>query len=223
MALTGTHRLLLASAAVVVTAGAAVTIGGGGGGGGGGPDTPSRATPAVQAVAPEGLAGPRGHDLAASLSGTTAIPASPTTIDGDTLERVAAHQDVETERAWPLAIPGDDRTAWLFAGPGRLVLVVPRTVVDPERGRQPDDTSIFGVRVSDLVDRPLIATQAGGGRAPRTLVLVPEGVEPPRIVARAGDEAIREMPHRGRLYAARLLPGEELVIGTRRLGTPDAP
>jgi hypothetical protein len=207
--LSGVHRIVLASLAVAVTAGVAVVIGGDDPDGG-----PRRASPVTRSERAQ-IAGP---DLAASLSRTTAIRTTPATHDEDTLARLAAQHEVDTARAWPLEIPGDDRTAWLFAGATRLALVVPRTVVDPELGPQPDTASIFGARVSDLADQPLIASQSGGGQAHRLLVLVPGGVEPPRIVARDGTETVREMSRQGRLYADRLRPGEELVVGRRRIG-----
>lgn len=210
MPLSGAHRVLLASVVVVVaTAGATVVIDDGGERDG------AKRAPAATTVERARVSGP---GLAASLSQATAISTTPTTHPTETLERVATQQDVDTGRAWPLEIPGDERTAWLFAGRERVALVVPRTVVDAERGAQPDTTSIFGARIADLVDQPLIASQSGGGQAPRVLVLVPDGVEPPRIVARDGVKAIREMAHRGRLYADRLQPGEELVVGRRRIG-----
>ncbi|MBF6618870.1 MAG: hypothetical protein ITG02_01385 [Patulibacter sp.] len=209
MALTGAHRILLAAVAVVVAAGIAVVIDDGGG---------ERAAPRSPIVARAGAPRTSGVDLAASLAGTTAIRTTPATHDEATLLRVADQQEVDTERAWPLEIPGDRRTAWLFAGPARVALVVPRTVVDPQRGPQPDTSSIFGARIADLVDQPLIASQAGGGQAPRVLVLVPAGVSPPRIVAHDGTQTIREMSRRGRLYAGQLRTGEELVVGRRRIG-----
>jgi len=211
VALSGAQRVLLASAAVVVAAGIATVIDGGGA-----RDGSDRAPVAATRERPR-VSGP---DLAASLSRTAAISTTPITHPTETLERVATQQDVDTGRAWPLEIPEDDRAAWLFAGRDRIALVVPRTVVDPERGAQPDTTSIFGARIADLVDQPLIASQAGGGQVPRILVLVPDGVEPPRIVAHDGVEAIRGMAHRGRLYAGRLRPGEELIVGRRRIGPP---
>lgn len=212
MRLSGAHRVLLASLAVVVAAGIAVVI----------DEDGRQRTPHPPAAVRVQPPRPSGPELAASLSRTTPIRTAPATHDEATLGRVAAEQEVDTQRAWPLEIPGDTRTAWLFAGPDRVALVVPRTVVDPERGPQPDTSSIFGAQITDLTDQPLIASQAGGGQAPRVLVLVPEGVEPPRIVARNGTETIREMSRRGRLYADQLQAGEELVIGRRRIG-PTAP
>lgn len=210
MRLSGARSVLVTTAVAVAGAGVAVTIVGGG-------DQRTRPSSSVTETARIS-----GHDLAAALSETTPIRTSPATIDRDTLRMVAAQQEVETAWAWPLEIPGDDRTAWLFAGRERVALVVPRTVVDPERGPMPDASSVFGAGIEDLVDQPLVATQAGGGQEPRTLVLVPAGVEPPRIVARSRDVSIREMPRRGRLFADQIQPGEELVVGTRRIG-PSAP
>lgn len=215
MRLSAAHRVLLGAAAVAATAGIAVAIDGGG--------TRDAAedgavTTVVAAEAPR----ISGYDLAGALSQTSALRTSPASFDADTLAMVAAQQNVDTERAWPLEIPGDDRMAWLFVGPTRLALVVPRTVVAPDGEPQPDAVSVFGARIVDLTDRPLVASQAGGGQEPRTLVLVPKGVEPPRIVAQNGFDTVRAMPHSGRLYADRIQPGEQLVVGMRRIG-PSAP
>lgn len=210
------HRVLLGAAAVAVTAGVAVAVESGDDSRG-----PSGHTDKTTIAAAD-TSRVSGYDLAGALSQTSALRTSPAPFDADTLAMVAAQESVDTSRAWPLEIPGDDRTAWLFAGVRRLALVVPRTVVDPRRGRLPDAFSIFGSRIADLDDRPLVASQAGGGQEPRTLVLVPEGVEPPRIVAHDGSDTVRAMPRRGRLYADRIRSGEQLVVGTRRLG-PTAP
>lgn len=212
MPLSAAHRVLLGAAAVAATAAVAVAIEERGGSGGG--SEPGAITTVVAADVPP----ISGYDLAGSLSQTSALRTSPAPFDPDTLAMVAAQQSVDTERAWPLEIPGDDRTAWLFAGPKRLALVVPRTLVDPDRGALPDTFSIFGAPIADLADRPLVASQAGAGQEPRTLVLVPQGVDPPRIVAHNGFDTVRAMPHSGRLYADRIRPGEQLVVGTRRIG-----
>lgn len=216
MPLSAAHRVLLGAAAVAVTAAVAVVIEERGGSRGDAGH--ATATTIVAAGTPR----ISGYDLAGALSQTSALRTSPAPFDRDTLAMVAAQQGVDIERAWPLEIPGDDRTAWLFAGPTRLALVVPRTVVDPDKGPQPDAFSIFGAGIDDLVDRPLVASQAGAGQEPRTLVLVPQGLEPPRIVAHDGFDTVRAMPHNGRLYADRIRPGEQLVVGTRRIG-PSAP
>lgn len=215
MPLSAAHRVLLGAAAVAVTAGVAVAIEGRGGGhDGSGQGAVTKAPTAASTPV-------SGYDLAGSLSQTSALRTSPGPFDAESLATIAAQQSVDTERAWPLKIPGDDRTAWLFAGTKRLALVVPRTVVDPDRGRLPDAFSVFGARIVDLTDRPLIASQAGGGQEPRTFVLVPKGVEAPRIVAHDGFETVREMPRSGRLYVDRIQPGEQLVVGTRRMGPTD--
>lgn len=215
MRVSAAHRALLGAAAVAATAGIAVAIQGGDAHDGSEHDA---ATTVAAAAAPR----ISGYDLAGVLSQTSALRTSPASFDADTLAMVAAQQNVDTERAWPLEIPGDDRMAWLFAGPTRLALVVPRTVVAPDGEPQPDAVSVFGARIVDLTDRPLVASQAGGGQEPRTLVLVPKGVEPPRIVARNGFDTVRALPHRGRLYADRIRPGEQLVVGTRRIGPSGA-
>lgn len=211
MRLSRARRVLAAATAVIAAAGVAAVIDGGGDGRDGASLPETSAT--VQSPARVS-----GHDLAAALSQTTAIRTSPSMIGADTLGMVASQQGVETERAWLLAIPGDDRTAWLFVGLERAALVVPRTVVDPERGSLPDATSIFGAQIEDLANQPLVASQAGGGQEPRTLILVPDGVDAPRIVARDSNATLRQMPHRGRLYADQIQPGEELVVGKRRIG-----
>lgn len=215
MSLSAAHRVLLGAAAVAVTAGIAVAVEGRGGD----HDGSGHAT-ATTTTLPEAPPA-SGYDLAGSLSQTSALRTSPGPFDAETLAMIAAQQSVDTERAWPLKIPGDDRTAWLFAGARRLALVVPRTVVDPDGEPLPDAFSIFGARIVDLADRPLVASQAGAGQEPRTFVLVPEGVEAPRIVAHDGFETVRAMPHSGRLYVDRVRPGEQLVVGTRRLGPTD--
>jgi hypothetical protein len=215
MPLSPAHRVLLGAAAVAATAGIAVAVEGRGGDRGG---SGHGATTTVAATQPASVSG---YDLAGALSETSAIRTSPASFDAETLAMVAAQQSVDTERAWPLEIPGDDRTAWLFAGAKRLALVVPRTVIDPVRGPLPDAFSVFGSRIVDLADRPLVAVQAGAGQEQRTFVLVPEGVEAPRIVAHDGIETVRAMPHSGRLYADRIRPGEQLVVGTRRIGPTD--
>lgn len=216
MPLSAAHRVLLGAAAVATTAGIAVAIEGRGGSAG---DSEHNATTTVSAAEPPRISG---YDLAGSLSETSALRTSAAPFDADTLAMVAAQQNVDTERAWPLEIPGDDRTAWLFAGATRVALVVPRTVVDADGEPLPDAFSIFGARIVDLTDRPLVASQAGAGQEPRTLVLVPKGVEPPRIVAHSGFDTVRTLPRSGRLYADRIRPGEQLVVGTRRIGPPEA-
>lgn len=212
MPLSAAHRVLLGAAAVAATAGIAVAVEGRGGGHEGSDHGVVTTTTAAEAPPASG------YDLAGSLSQTSALRTSPGPFDAETLAMVAAQQSVDPERAWPLKIPGDDRTAWLFAGAKRLALVVPRTVIDPDGGRLPDAFSIFGTRIVDLTDRPLVASQAGAGQEPRTFVLVPEGVEAPRIVEHDGFETVRAMPHNGRLYVDRIRPGEQLVVGTRRIG-----
>lgn len=212
MPLSAAHRVLLGAATVAVTAGIAVAVEGRGGARGGSEHTAITTVAAAQATRVSG------YELAGSLSQTSALRTSPAPFDPDTLAMVATQQSVDTERAWPLEIPGDDRTAWLFAGPKRLALVVPRTVIDPDVGRLPDSFSIFGARIADLADRPLVASKAGAGQRPRTIVLVPQGVDPPRIVAHDGFESVREMPHSGRLYVDRIRPGEQLVVGPQRIG-----
>lgn len=207
--------MLLGAAAVAATAGIAVAVEERGGDRGG---SEHGTATTVAAVEPSPASG---YDLAGALSGTSAIRTSPAPFDAETLAMVAAQQSVDTARAWPLKIPGDDRMAWLFAGAKRLALVVPRTVIDPDRGPLPDAFSIFGARIVDLTDRPLVASQAGAGQEPRTFVLVPEGVEAPRIVAHDGIATVRKMHHSGRLYADRIRPGEQLVVGPRRIGPTD--
>lgn len=215
MRLSAAHRVLLGAAAVAVTAGIAVAVEGRGG------SRDGSEHDAVTTVVAAEATRASGYDLAGSLSQTSALRTSPAPFDDETLAMIAAQQSVDATRAWPLEIPGDDRTAWLFAGAKRLALVVPRTVIDPERGRLPDAFSIFGARIVDLTDRPLVASQAGAGQEPRTFVLVPEGVEPPRIVAHDGFETVRKMRHSGRLYADRIRPGEQLVVGAQRIGPTD--
>ncbi len=215
MPLSAARRVLLGAAAVAVTAGVGVAVQRA-------QDGAGSSHGAVTALARASATYVGGYELAGALSQTSAIRTSPGPFDGATLASIAAQQNVDTRRAWPLKIPGDDQTAWLFAGSRRLALVVPRTVTDPRGEPQPDALSVFGARIADLADQPLVASQAGGGQAPRTLVLVPAGVEPPRIVRHDGEQPIRSMPHSGRLYADRIRPGEQLVVGSRRIGPLDA-
>jgi hypothetical protein len=209
MPLSPRRRLMLALTAVAATAGAAVAVQSGAVHLG--DDDP------VATVARTPAAVVSGFELAGALSQTSPLRTSAATLDADTLALVAAQQSVDTDRAWPLEIPDDDRTAWLFAGRSRVALLVPRTVVGPDGEPRPDAFSVFGARIADLRDRPLVASQAGGGQEPRTLVLVPAGVAPPRIVARDSRTQVREMPRRGRLYAARIGPDEQLVVDSRRI------
>jgi hypothetical protein len=204
------HRLLPVLAVSALAAGTvtAVTLADAG---------PSSSGPAATAPAPApSVATTDGPSAAALLAGGSApVPYAETGLGASLPGLLDGVHHVDPSQAWRIAVPGDARPGWIFAGDTTIAVVIPRTQVGPDGEEIAGAASVFGATAETATTTGFAVSQSAGGQEPRKILFLPPGAPAPTIVAEganrqaAGGEPV---PHAGRVYVAEPEEGQEVLV-----------